>query len=428
MKATTEKSADRDLSASGQGTSGKRLKAEAVRASGSLLTTPGLVALAVVLVLSAWFAQTGILLLAALFLSTAGLARLWSRLALAGVRVERRFAGYRYFPGEAVACAVSLANRKPLPLPWVAVENDLPPGITPDSSGTARSAALLGYREITWRQRLICTRRGYYPLGPLRATAGDILGLYARTRSFGRDEQIIVYPRLFPLDPRVIPSLSPMGEHRTPRRLFQDPTHTLGVREYLPGDSLRRIHWKATARSADLQVKVLAATTAFKAAIFLDVEGFLPEGALNEADFELALSAAGSIAAALCRQGSPSGLFVNTRLADSGGPAAIAPAAGTARLAETLEALAKATPRVGAPFASFIDSHRAGLGAGTTLVLILGRPPETLPELAAEILQSGFRLMVLFIGDHPEPRLPENVGRHRIADADALSAWRPEGG
>jgi uncharacterized protein (DUF58 family) len=289
------------------------------------------------------------------------------------------------------------------------------------------TAALLGYRGISWELRLTGARRGYYPVGPPRATAGDILGLYARTRHFGRGDHLIVFPRLFPLDARVIPTLHPMGELRSARRLFQDPTHTLGVREYLPGDSLRRIHWKATARRGDLQVKEIAATTAFKVAILLDVGGFRTEERLDEENFELAVSTAGSLAAALTRSGNPAGLYVNTRLADSDGPAVIPPAAGRERLGETLEALAKVTGRLGPPLTRFIDDHKAGFGAGTTLVLILGRPPETLAALAASLLQSGLRIMVVLVGRHPDPDLPERAYRHRIADADALNAWRPEG-
>ena len=84
---------------------------DSTAAAGNLLKSPGLVALAAVFVLAAWHAQAGILLLAGLFLATAGLARLWNRLSLAGVRVERHLNGTRFFPGEPIACTLRLFNR-----------------------------------------------------------------------------------------------------------------------------------------------------------------------------------------------------------------------------------------------------------------------------------------------------------------------------
>jgi uncharacterized protein (DUF58 family) len=401
-------------------------------AAGNLLTTPGLVALAGVFVLAAWYSQAGILLLAGLFLATAGLARLWNRLSLAGVRAERHLNGTRFFPGESIACTLQLFNRKPLPLPWVQLENDLPAGFRleepagpPGAEAIRRSASLLWYRGITWKLKLVGERRGYYPIGPLKITSGDFLGLYSRSRRAGGTEHLIVYPRIFPVDTRLIPSLYPMGEARAARRLFRDPTHTIGVREHFQGDGLKLVHWKATARRGDLQVKVLDATVAFNVAIVLAVESFRDNGVLADADFELGISAAGSIAAALCERGSPVGLFVNTRLADTGQPAVIAPGAGRSRVTEVLEALAKVTDRSSGSAAAFWEGQKERLTAGTTVIFILGRLPDLFSEQLADVRAAGFRLLVLLVGGHGAPALPPDVPWRRIRHAGDLAGGSP---
>jgi len=407
-------------------------KKETTSAAGNLLTAPGLTALAAVFVLAAWYSQAGILILTGLFLSTAGLARLWNRLCLAGVRAERRFNGTRFFPGEPIACTLRLFNRKPLPLAWVQLESDLPAGFRLDepagrtaSETIRRSASLLWYRGITWKLRLTGARRGYYPIGPLEITSGDFLGLYSRSRRTGSAEHVIVYPRIFPVDTRLVPSLYPMGAARADRRLFRDPTHAVGVREYVHGDELKSIHWKATARRGDLQVKLLDATTSFNVAMVLAVESFRDNGVLAESDFELGISAAGSIAAALCERGSPVGLFVNTRLADTGQPAVIAPGAGRSRVSEVLEALAKVTGRSSGPAAAFLESQKGRLAAGTTLIYILGRLPERFPEQLADLKAAGFRLLVLLVGGQGEPNLPPDVGWRRVRNAGDLAGGQP---
>jgi uncharacterized protein (DUF58 family) len=397
-------------------------------AAGNLLKAPGLVALAAVFVLAAWYSQAGILLLAGLFLATAGLARLWNRLSLAGVRAERHLNGTRFFPGESIACTLQLFNRKPLPLPWVQLENDLPAGFRleepagpPGAAAIRRSASLLWYRGITWKLKLVGERRGYYPIGPLKITSGDFLGLYSRSRRAGGTEHLIVYPRIFPVDTRLIPSLYPIGEARAARRLFRDPTHTIGVREHFQGDGLKLVHWKATARRGDLQVKVLDATVAFNVAIVLAVESFRDNGVLADADFELGISAAGSIAAALCERGSPVGLFVNTRLADTGQPVVIAPGAGRSRVTEVLEALAKVTDRSSGSAAAFWEGQKERLTAGTTVIFILGRLPDLFSEQLADVRAAGFRRLVLLVGGHGEPALPPDVPWRRIRQDDDLA-------
>ncbi len=405
---------------------------DTTRPAGALLTAPGLATLTVVLVLAAWFAQTGILLLAALFLTTAALAWLWGRLALTGVRAERHLNTTRVFAGERIACVLKLVNRKPLPLPWVRVEDRLPPAIRPEGAGGAaeagdcgRSAALLWYRGIRWTLELNCGHRGFFPLGPLKITTVDLLGLYARSTTMGGGAHIIVYPRIFPVDTGRIPSLHPMGEFRAARRLFQDPTHTIGVRGYDRSDSLRLIHWKATARRGDLQVRVLAATTSFQVGIFLDATSFAADGDCAGAEFELGISVAASIAAALAERGRPIGLFVNALLADSGQPASIAPSAGKGRLVDIFEALAKVLAVPAAPLAPFVEAQRAKLSAGTTLVFVVARPPECLPLLTAGLNASGFRVLVLTVGAHAPPQLPARTPWQRVTRESDLG---PTGG
>jgi uncharacterized protein (DUF58 family) len=212
-----------------------------------------------------------------------------------------------------------------------------------------------------------------------------------------------------------------MGETRAARRLFRDPTHTIGVREYLHGDDLKSIHWKATARRGDLQVKVLDASTAFNMAVVLAVESFRDNGVLAEADFELGISTAASIAAALHERGSPMGLFVNTCLADTGQPAVIPPGAGRSQVTKLLEALAKVTGRSSGPAVAFLDAQRIRLPAGTTLIIISAAPTNGLANLLVDLQSTGFKVMVLLVGDWTEPALPPGIRWRQVRRPDDLS-------
>ena len=54
-----------------------------------------------------------------------------------------------------------------------------------------------------------------------------------------------------------LPSRSPFGHLKTQQRLYQDPSRTIGVRDYVPGDSVRTINWKTSAATGSLKVRKL---------------------------------------------------------------------------------------------------------------------------------------------------------------------------
>jgi uncharacterized protein (DUF58 family) len=325
-----------------------------------------------------------------------------------------------------------LVNRKLLPLPWIQVDDELPlklcPGVIPAENSRpgcgflSKSAALLWYTGVTWKERLNCEKRGYYPLGPLTVTSGDIFGFYPRSITRPLEDRVIVYPRIFPVDYLGIPSLYPLGETTAERRIFEDPLRVIGVRDYTPRDSRRHIHWKATARHQELQVKVFEPTTTLKVVIFLAVDSFMAgQGEIfNEDNFELGVSAAASIAAYLIERRNPVGLITNSRLADSGQPAVLLPGSSAGQLVGILETLAKVTPTPGLPFDEFIQAERTSLPWGVTSLFILSSPSPSLIRLLAGLKESGQKLAVLQVGGKEEGGAPGAVPWHRIGQAGEL--------
>lgn len=401
--------------------------------TGYLLGKLGLLILAGGLLVAAWYGQGVITVLIGLVLSAAGLARLWSRLSLSGVSCRRHLSERRVFPGEHIELKLRLVNRKLLPLPWIQLDDQIPPELAPDAvtaasdrAGTgflSKSTALLWYTGVNWKERLVCNRRGYYRLGPMRLTSGDIFGFYPRSAVEPATDHIIVYPRIFPIEQLGIPSAYPLGEITAARRIFEDPLRITGVRDYSPRDSLRHIHWKATARRQELQTKVFEPTTTLKAAIFLDVDGFnYGDGRVTiEEDFELGISAAASVASYLNERRSATGLFVNSCLADSGQPAELLPGSGDGQLTAILEALAKVTPRASAPFNEFLQAERTRLSWGTTLIFIVCRSSPPLAGLLVSLKESGYKLLVLQAGDAGDNGIADGIDWHRIRRPEDLT-------
>ena len=399
------------------------------QAAGYLLNWPGLLAMAGILVLAAWNGQAPIVVLTSLLFSSAGLAKLWSHLSLARISCRRQLSERRVFPGEKINVKLQVANRKPLPLPWIQVDDEIPQalggastlsGERPGSVLIRRSAAMLWYSSVKWKYELPCLKRGYYPLGPTVISSGDIFGLYSRSLKTAMEDHVIVYPRIFPVGRLPIPSQQPLGESRSEYRVFQDPTRPIGVRDYQHGDSLRHVHWKASARLQALQVKIFEPTTTFKVALFLSVDSFTANGSFNEDAFELGISVAASLAHHVVEQGSPAGVFVNTRGVDSDQPVSLVPSGSRDQLTSILEALAKVTASSSGPFEHFLENEQKVLHAGTTVALIFANPPETLPLLLHSLKENGFKLLVFVIGEGEALPWGEGIPVHRVRNAGDL--------
>jgi uncharacterized protein (DUF58 family) len=194
------------------------------------------------------------------------------------------------------------------------------------------------------------------------------------------------------------------------------------VRDYQHGDSLRHVHWKASARLQSLQVKVFEPTTTFKVALFFSVDSFMGNGAINEEGFELGISVAASLAFHVIEQGSPAGVFVNTRGVDSGQAVSLAPSGNRDQLTSILEALAKVTASSSGPFELFLEKEQKVLHAGTTIALIFAKPPETLPVLLHALKENGFKLLLFFIGEGEVLPREEGIPVYRIRNAGDLGS------
>ena len=391
---------------------------------GWLLGWFGLLGIVAILIIAAWNGQSIIVAFLGILLAAAGLSRLWSRFSLTRVSCQRLISRRRLFPGEETELRMRIANGKLLPLPWVQVDDQIPLGFAPDiiraeecrpgAGFLSRATALLWYTAASWRCSLKCPKRGYYQVGPLTMTSGDIFGFYPRSVIEPSIEHLIVYPRIFPISRLGIPSVYPLGETGAERRIFEDPTRTTGIRDYSPQDSLRRIHWKASARHQKLKSRVYEPTTTLKVALFLAIDSFPQDGARSRDDFEFGISLAASLANHLIDKDNPVGLFLNTRLADSGQTVSIRPGSSIDNLVSILEALAKTTHNAAVPFLEFMDSQRGALPWGATLVFIISRTPQYLGGLLVSLREAGYKLLVIQVGEDSGAR-PAGIAWQNIS-------------
>ena len=185
-----------------------------------------------------------------------------------------------------------------------------------------------------------CGRRGVYQIGPLVAVASDPLGLAQRETVVCEPFELLVHPRLELVSDRPLtrqfedPPIRPPVSKPWPSGL-----EFYGMREYKPGDDLRRIVWRASARTGTIMVREAEQGITDRITIVLDTDRLVHSREIEGASesFETAVSAAASLGVRHLREG------YEVKCETNGGPL-VRPLRGAGSQLVLLDALTRLEP------------------------------------------------------------------------------------
>ncbi|MGC1376039.1 MAG: DUF58 domain-containing protein [Anaerolineales bacterium] len=370
------------------------------------------------------------LTLAYLFVGVTVLGTWWERRSLAQVKHERRYNEHAFLD-EQVEINLRIHNQGWLPVLWVGLQDSLPVAL--GASPFFQQVLSLGPGARTqFNYSVYAKKRGYYPIGPLFISGGDVLGLNKPQRLENKAQHLTVYPKIIPLSSLQIPSRSPQGTLRHTQQIFEDPTRVFSKREYTPGDSLRRVDWKASASSGRLQIKLFEPSIALEALIFLDLnsDNYHPKYYFDAT--ELAIVIAASVASWICEKRQTVGMKINGQdpLAVDGVPPYMPPRKGQAQLMRMLEILARIQIGTKASLTEMIHQQRHHLSWGTTLIIITGKADTTLLDELFQARRAGQNVMLILAG--PPFSIEDSSSRAAhfgipvvaIRDERGLDIWR----
>jgi uncharacterized protein (DUF58 family) len=365
----------------------------------------------------------------------------WAKYCLQDLRYQRQFSEQRVLFGEEITLSLSVENAKLLPLPWLEIEDSVPRTLTFTGPqlrvGTASNMVVLEslfslrwYERVTRPYTVLCNARGVHTFGPTVVRSGDVFGFLDRQESLSNRQYLLVYPLVVPITRFGLPSRHPFGDNRAPRRLLEDPSRVIGVRDYMYGDDLRRVHWKATARMMQLQSKVYQPTTTYTLVLFLNVVSQLDAwyGIRPELQ-ELAICATASVADWALNEGFAVGLYANTMMympemgmlppthqegeeKEQALEAVVAdqlkrrrihlpPASNEEQRKRIMEVLARIQSYFGSSIEDLIQVERVRLPAGATVVVVTSTVSDPLLDSLARVKQSGHAVTILYVGDAP---------------------------
>jgi uncharacterized protein (DUF58 family) len=294
--------------------------------------------------------------------------------------VTRTVAPSRIRRGETTEVTLGLtsAGRRP-GATWLLTEQ-LPPALGAELSfavpgvGSGRTAAL-GYR-------LTPRRRGRYALGPLRSRVVDPFGLVERSTSGTETAALLVVPSVQPLGTEG--PVDGHGGEGSRRSIAVHGEDDVSIREYRRGDDLRKVHWRATARTGELKVRLEERPWRARTTVLLDARRaahlLAPHHDPEPADsLEWAVEAAASIAVALGNRGNDVRVVTeNGELVGSGRAPAGPPGAASEELLDRLGTL---TPSSRTELGTGIEVLRRIAGDGQVVCLLGALGPDDVAEL-----------------------------------------------
>jgi len=307
------------------------------------------------------------------------------------LRAERTLDLETINEGEEVGVTLKVVNEG-RPLLSVSIEDGIPAG-GKIISGENR---LLGPLEAGAGRTIsytIVAGRGRHPFGPVKLVIWSGYGLSYRTIRIRCPSALSVLPTPERLDPIAI----------RPRRIhaFTGPVMAnrggsgldlFGCRAYQPGDDIRRINWRASARREELIINEYEQERMTDVDVILDVRALVHVAIGNKSTFDLSVKAAASIAAHFIAAGNRVGLLVYGDYLDW-----IYPAAGRLQLDRILRSLARAEPADRAAFGELNRIPTQLFAPGSQLVIIspLGNPDDI--EVPALFVARGYSVLLVHV-------------------------------
>ena len=231
----------------------------------------------------------------------------WSRLAANNLQLERVSPEGQFQVGDGFEERFTITNRSWIPIPLIELTDfsNLP------AYNPGRVFSLKGRRSRRWTSRGRFKQRGLVTFGPIELRYGDPFGLFTRTLRVAGSRSVVVYPVVRPVGALDALAPSTAGDEQLRGRVLDIPPNATTIREYVPTDSVKRIHWASSARLARLMSRSFETREGGDAWIVLDLQASVHAGEAPDSTLEYAMSMAASLTDAALRRGGAIGLVSN---------------------------------------------------------------------------------------------------------------------
>jgi uncharacterized protein (DUF58 family) len=330
----------------------------------------------------------GMLALAIPLVVLLGAALLWGP-GTPRLKIARSFSAESVSPDTPVVVTLSVINQGPA-LEEVTIEDAVPPTLEVIEGGPSVLASLPagGRVEIAYTVR---GKRGALEFRDVWVTAGERLGVFWRCVTLPVPGRLFILPEVSKMRQVAIRPLRTRAyAGPVPARQGGSGVAFYGVREYQPGDPLRWINWRMSARhSHELFTNEFEQERVADVGLILDARRRSDVRGRGGMLFEHAVSATASLAASFLNDGDRVGLLVYGGFLDW-----TFPGYGKLQRKRILEALARVETGESMVFESFDYLPTRLFPAKSQLVLVSPLCADDLPMLV-RLCARGYQLLVV---------------------------------
>lgn len=332
---------------------------------------------------------------------------IWALFAVRWIRISRRTHAQHAQVGKMIEESFVVRNTAIIPKLWIEVRDH---SNLPNHKASHVVPAMAGLGRYQWNVQTLCLSRGEFRLGGLTLVSGDPFGFFVTPREIKDDKRLLVYPEVMPIKRFELPAGLTSGGESQRKRSATVTTNASGVRDYVPGDSLNRVHWKSTARKDRLIVKEFEIDPIVDIWLFADfsaqslvedpsvqrINGIGPVlprgGGLPPSSEEYVATIAASIAQHFINQDRAVGFAAHVPTRRS-----IQPDRSQRQLRDILEALAVARSLSEYSLGQMLQLETQVFTRGTTLIIVTSSWDPTWIGRAQRLLRRGIKPTVVLV-------------------------------
>lgn len=300
----------------------------------------------------------------------------------------------QYMAGQKIAVQVRLQHSSLIPMPYMKLEEQLVrhDGTVQHMQGTVIPNV---FREVEWTYSFDQLKRGIYQFSPLACSTFDVFGLIEYKRTIDSPDQFQVLPRLMSdVNWEQLLSGNKGRYHlHSHDRMAKESNQQSGIRDYVYGDRLSRVHWNATARTGHWKSKDYEKEAMPKGIVMLD--RYRPLGAADKARDDDSFEALVSIAASLLQYGmQQQQLFA--LLSPGKELWSSSSFYGTAAYWQSMKHLVTVEPDSERPLSLLLQRAMLDLPLGSTLMIVTADASSEMAAAAALLKQKGFSPIIFY--------------------------------
>lgn len=312
------------------------------------------------------------------------------------------------FEGDTIELVETIYNRKWLPLPWF--KSELTTSKWLDFAGSQSSITydtrfvpsfflIKGHKKVERRWKVKCAKRGVFSIQTVVLVSTDLLGQQTVSETVNVDAVVLVLPKTFALPETILRSRYLQGDTPVRSQILPDPFMISGVREYLPSDPMKNIHWNATAKMGRIMIRNQEFTTRQSLLVLLNMQSreYEKGRAVDTDALEDGIRVSASLLEETLENSVPTAFASNTAPEEDGEPCVyISPNYGNEHVLRLFRLLARFPQGSGMDFSEYLRLFEVPQDT-TDILLVTAYASEWLYEYCRVQKQWGIHVKVLLL-------------------------------